>query len=1637
MKKSILTSLLGVCAFFSAHATFTTVAVTGYTADVIANGSGTASTSTNNDVDGGGYAFMASSYNPSGTIFPTQFLPSTGLLNSVATSGLSFQLASYSSNNDLRLSATTSSGTLTVTTPVSAGEVYILGTSGSGSSVADITVTFTDATTQVFTGISFNDWYNGTPYVVLGLGRVSIATDNIDNNATNPRLYQAKLTLNAANYVKQIASISFTRTSASGAGSILNIMGVSINDVCSGTPVGGAAAAAPTSACVTTSLTLSLSGASSSSGIAYQWQDSSSTTGNAWVNISGATDASYTYTGQAVATKYRCSLTCTPSALATVYSAPVSVSEYTCYCTPSFPSGCYVGPNYLSNVTIGTINNTVTGCSQSDFTSMSTTVTAGTSVAMSITAQGYAGIGVYADWNQDGDFNDVDEFLYGAYPGNSTPTVTPNISIPGYVLPGSYRLRVIAPWATNPTAGQACNTFQYGSFQDYTLNVLNNSSCFPPAGAATSAVLATSASFTWGAPSTTTPQGYRWIVVPGGQPVTATPIASGSTSATTFTATANGLTSSTAYTFYIRSGCSSSSTDSSVWIPVNFTTICGGTPNGGTAQASVSGICPNTGFNLSVSGNTAGPGITYQWESSTNSGGTWTSISGATNATYAVTSQSQNTQYRIEVTCGSGTPVPSAAATVNMNPSTQCYCIPTYTNGGVNDIITNVQLGTLNNNTAAAGNPTSHYTDFSLQQPGTLPIPSVSQGQTATLTLTFGSDGSQYNGVWIDFNQDGTLSSSEYFTSGTNAGSNGTANVSLVIPATALTGITRMRIRGADDNQPSPTQACGASSSTYGEAEDYSIRIRPQAPTLTASANPACVGSNVTLTATSTATSPTIIWTGPGSYTATGASVTINNITATQAGTYTAKVIIGTDTSDAGTIALSVTTPPTGVTAASNSPVCAGTALNLTGGSTTTGVTYSWTGPNSYTASTQNPTIAAVTAAAAGTYTVTASLGGCSATATTTVTVNPAPAGVTANNNGPICEGATLLLTGNTTSSGATYGWTGPNSFTANAANASVANATTAATGTYTLTVTANGCSATATTSATVNTAPTGVAASSNGPVCEGSPLSLNVSNTTTGATYSWSGPNSFTANTQSPAIASPTTAASGTYTATVSVGGCSVTANTTVTVNATPVISNVTGTNPTACFGTNGSITITGLTPSTAYTLNYTKNGVPAAPVSFTSTAAGSYTLTGLGIGVYNGITVKFPSTGCISAAAGPVTLANPITVPTPVVTNNGPLCEGNTLNLTATSTTGSTYTWTGPGGYTSTTQNPSLTNISTLQAGNYAVVAHYQGCLSAAGNTTVTVNPLPAATVTPLGSTTICSDATLVLQANTGTGLTYQWISGSTTIPGANGSTYSANTSSSYSVRVTSGAGCSKTSNPVAVTVIAAPASTISYNTPTSFCDGGSVDLLAAPGINITYQWLKDATPISGATNSNYVATTGGTYTLLETNATGCDSLSAGVVVTVFTVQVPIISQNGNTLSTSGFSAYQWYESSTAIPGATNASYTITHDGYYQVAGTDANGCNAMSAQAWIQHLGVKNVTLAAKDINIYPNPANSIVHIDAPVPVNVTVQNLQGQTVMQQNAINEINISSIADGIYMVQVKDKDGNLIKTERLSKMSK
>ncbi|HEV2721560.1 MAG TPA: hypothetical protein VG323_16175 [Thermoanaerobaculia bacterium] len=238
--------------------------------------------------------------------------------------------------------------------------------------------------------------------------------------------------------------------------------------------------------------------------------------------------------------------------------------------------------------------------------------------------------------------------------------------------------------------------------------------------------------------------------------------------------------------------------------------------------------------------------------------------------------------------------------------------------------------------------------------------------------------------------------------------------------------------------------------------------------------------------------------------------------------------------------------------------------------------------------------------------------------------------------------------------------------------------------------------------------------------------------------------------------------------------------------------------------------------------------------------------------------------------------------TPPTPQPSANGPSCIGAdpiAIQLTAGSGADS-YAWSGPGGFSSSDQNPTAT-ITGPGSYSYSLTVTVNGCTSAAGSTNVVVvNPIPAAP-SPSSDGPHCFDAnptTAKLSANT-TADSYAWTGPDGWTSSDQNPTVSlgAPGSYAYTLSVTTN-GC--TSDPGSTTVVINPLPDVSVSVsgPTTFCVGGSVTLTATGSGNgpFSYHWSN------GATTNSITVGAAGSYWVSVTDANGCSKASASTVVT-----------------------------------------------------------------------------------------------------------------------------------------------------------
>lgn len=305
----------------------------GYNVDVIAEGNHTGGpngviASTNSTIDRGNssvrYCIADSSFVSSTGARPTGTLPT--IIRSISTMGLVYRRAPAAGPNALRLDLVNgvNSGTLVFANPTPCSIIKVLATEGNGSTYADkvFTLNFADGTTQVSAGTVVPDWFSNAvnqitvPAFHVG-SRVNRPDDTIDNQGSNPTLFEVNIPINPANTGKLVQSIRVSKTIAPGESNftftdpVLNIFGVSVVQSCI-LPVGTLTAGAPTTVCPGTAVPLTVALSGGTPGVTGQWQSSTTSPTAGFTDVPGITGPTFT-PSPLVTTHYRYQTICSAS----------------------------------------------------------------------------------------------------------------------------------------------------------------------------------------------------------------------------------------------------------------------------------------------------------------------------------------------------------------------------------------------------------------------------------------------------------------------------------------------------------------------------------------------------------------------------------------------------------------------------------------------------------------------------------------------------------------------------------------------------------------------------------------------------------------------------------------------------------------------------------------------------------------------------------------------------------------------------------------------------------------------------------------------------------------------------------------------------------------------------------------------------------------------------------------------------------------------------------------------------------------------------------------------------------------------------------------------------------------------------
>lgn len=211
-------------------------------------------------------------------------------------------------------------------------------------------------------------------------------------------------------------------------------------------------------------------------------------------------------------------------------------------------------------------------------------------------------------------------------------------------------------------------------------------------------------------------------------------------------------------------------------------------------------------------------------------------------------------------------------------------------------------------------------------------------------------------------------------------------------------------------------------------------------------------------------------------------------------------------------------------------------------------------------------------------------------------------------------------------------------------------------------------------------------------------------------------------------------------------------------------------------------------------------------------------------------------------------------------------------------------------------------------------------------------------------------------------------------------------------------------------------------------TFCTNWEDGMLIYPGLlseEYTYEWNDNTTDTVLRIFQN------GTYWVAYNN--GCHFITDTIVV-VGRELAPEITVNGFSLGTmASYTTYQWLKNGQLIPGAEDSTYTVVENADYSVIVSDGI-CSDTSNIYTIDNVSVKHVSDMAALITIYPNPASTILTIDAPINVHVQITGLEGRLIKTVQDAGRIDVSGLAAGVYLLHVRDTNGALLKVEKILK---
>ena len=215
-----------------------------------------------------------------------------------------------------------------------------------------------------------------------------------------------------------------------------------------------------------------------------------------------------------------------------------------------------------------------------------------------------------------------------------------------------------------------------------------------------------------------------------------------------------------------------------------------------------------------------------------------------------------------------------------------------------------------------------------------------------------------------------------------------------------------------------------------------------------------------------------------------------------------------------------------------------------------------------------------------------------------------------------------------------------------------------------------------------------------------------------------------------------------------------------------------------------------------------------------------------------------------------------------------------------------------------------------------------------------------------------------------------------------------------------------------------------------PGSICSGAELALDGGTSLGTWSSGNQEIATIDMQTGQ-LTAVSAGTVAISYVVTNICGAAGATKEMTVNPLpDAPAITRRGDILcAPRGYAAYQWAVDGVAISWGVADTCKAAASGFYVVTVASSSGCsNNSSPYAW--------PGCTADDLEIYPNPTAATIYVDWCDQVKVKVTSADGRVLLAAEDVNTIDLGRMPDGVYMISVYDRNGKMVKTKRITKVT-